>query len=105
MPTNHSFQVARREPGYRIDRLLFTTDSSYTPSTDGPPESIRTGSSSPQRTIAIQVLNETGIMSSVEAVLNESQTVNPIDGWQIFNQLSREQDHCLNFTLLIPFAG
>ena len=37
----HTFQVRRGEEDYRIDRIILTTDSNYTPSGTGPAESSR----------------------------------------------------------------
>ncbi|GAH67175.1 unnamed protein product, partial [marine sediment metagenome] len=36
---SHEFNVRRREGGYKIDRIILTTDDQYTPSGTGPPES------------------------------------------------------------------
>ncbi len=40
---SHTFQIRRRERKYCVDRIILTTDSSYTPSGDGPAESSRSG--------------------------------------------------------------
>ena len=37
----HVFNLRRREAQYKVDRILLTTDSTYTPTGDGPPESPR----------------------------------------------------------------
>ncbi|MCH8118822.1 MAG: discoidin domain-containing protein [Planctomycetes bacterium] len=37
----HTFNLRRRESEYKVDRILLTTDSAYTPTGDGPPESPR----------------------------------------------------------------
>ena len=37
----HTFQIRRREKNYRVDRIILTTDSGYTPSGAGPAESSR----------------------------------------------------------------
>jgi hypothetical protein len=38
---SHSFELRRREDGYRVDRLLLTTDSTFVPAAAGPPASPR----------------------------------------------------------------
>lgn len=38
-PGTHILHIWQREDGLRLDRILLTTDSSYTPSGNGPPES------------------------------------------------------------------
>ncbi len=35
----HTFNLRRREAAFKVDRIVLTTDSSYTPTDDGPPES------------------------------------------------------------------
>ncbi len=35
----HTFNLRRRESAFKVDRIVLTTDSSYTPADDGPPES------------------------------------------------------------------
>jgi hypothetical protein len=35
----HTFNLRRRESAFKVDRIVLTTDSSYTPMDDGPPES------------------------------------------------------------------
>ncbi len=42
---NHTFNLRRREDGYRIDRILLSSSSSYVPSDVGPAESARSGGS------------------------------------------------------------
>ncbi|MCK4276786.1 MAG: hypothetical protein KAX78_09750, partial [Phycisphaerae bacterium] len=37
----HTFQIRRREKNYRVDRIILTDDSGYTPSGNGPAESAR----------------------------------------------------------------
>ena len=39
----HTINVWMREDGFRLDRLLLTTSTSFTPAGDGPPESPRAG--------------------------------------------------------------
>ncbi len=41
--TSHTWNIRRREVGYKIDRIILTTDDQYTPSGTGPPESSRSG--------------------------------------------------------------
>jgi hypothetical protein len=42
----HVFNLRRREDGYRVDRILLTTNTGYTPSGDGPAESAQGGGGS-----------------------------------------------------------
>ncbi len=37
----HTFNLRRRESAFKVDRIVLTTDSSYIPTDDGPPESPR----------------------------------------------------------------
>ena len=41
--TSHTFHIRRLEPGYRIDRIVITTDTSWSPSGTGPAESTQSG--------------------------------------------------------------
>lgn len=36
----HTLHLWQREDGFRLDRILLTTDSGYNPTGDGPPESL-----------------------------------------------------------------
>ncbi len=38
---SHTFHIRRKESGYRIDRIVITTDTSWSPTGLGPPESAR----------------------------------------------------------------
>ncbi|MHC4917379.1 MAG: PKD domain-containing protein, partial [Planctomycetota bacterium] len=41
---DHTVQLRRREAGYRVDRIVLTTDAGFSPSGVGPAESARSGS-------------------------------------------------------------
>ena len=47
---SHTFNIRRYETAYRIDRIVLTTDTSWSPSGTGPPESERSGGGPPSNT-------------------------------------------------------